>query len=99
MFRKFITLCLFSITVPFAVFGQDVFGHDDVKNLGSTAGHYLREQWPQAQDNLKENLPKAARHLSGALNDLSPSAGQHTGHNVNFTDLDSHDQQQNPWMI
>jgi hypothetical protein len=91
MFRKFITLCLFSITVPFAVFGQDVFGERDVKNLGVV----LRQQWPQAQDNLIENLPKAARHLSGALNDLSPSAGQ----NVNFIDDKKPADAQNPWMI
>jgi hypothetical protein len=71
MLRKFITLCLFTVTVPLAVFGQDVFGPEQVKNLGAYAGEYVRKQWPSAQDNLKENIPKAARNLGHAWGELS----------------------------
>lgn len=67
MFRRFITLCLFSITVPLSVFGQDVFGSEHVKNMA----YAIRAQWPQAHSNLRDNmrqnlpqsLPKAARGL------------------------------------
>ncbi|HEY1097074.1 MAG TPA: hypothetical protein VGF14_07520 [Alphaproteobacteria bacterium] len=93
MLRRFITFSLFCFTVPFAVFGQEKFGHDDVKRLGTSVSVYMREQWPQAQESLIKNLPKAAKTAATAFNAMDPGAGPESRKTVVVTE------QPFPWLI
>jgi len=75
MLRKFITLCLFTTAVPFAVFGQDIFGGEHVRSLLSTMPHNIRAHWPEARKQIEEKLPGAMESIATSLNDYNPSAG------------------------
>lgn len=79
MFRKLITLTLFTVSVSLAVFGQEAFSADRVKTMLSDMGHRAYEHWPEARKELQKTLPDTAQGLAKHLNDFAPSAGAAAG--------------------
>jgi hypothetical protein len=77
MFRKMVTLLLFTTTVPLAVFGQNAVNADLLKSWMVDMRDHAHDKWPDTRKHLEKSLPQAVQGLATHLNDFNPSAGGH----------------------
>ncbi len=87
MLRKMITLILFTMTVPIAVFGQHAFGGEHLKTILVGMGERAHHSWPETRKHIEKALPDAVQGMATRMNDYSPSAGTNTPSYCTSVDL------------